>query len=252
MGLVVARSPPLFRGDHSTILSRDVTVNPDRYRKIRSVLDRRQPDLTVLMERVNKSHNFSAIVRNSDAAGVLEVHAVPPESGLPVHHHTSGGTTRWVEVLHHPTVTAAAAHLKEAGFTIVAAHPQEDAQDYREVDFTRATAIMVGAELDGVSEEALEVADELVVIPMKGMVRSLNVSVAASLLLYEAVRQRESAGLYGSSRLSEERYRTLLFEWAHPRIAEWCRKEGVPYPALNDEGELAEPLPTGLRASPRD
>ncbi len=224
-------------------------MNPDRFRKIRSVLDRRQPDLTVLMERVNKSHNLSAIVRNSDAAGVLEVHAVPPESGLPVHHHTSGGTTRWVEVLHHATVTEAAAHLKERGFTILAAHPQEGARDYREVDFTRATAIMVGAELDGVSQEALAVADELVVIPMRGMGQSLNVSGAASLLLFEAARQRESAGMYETPRLSEERYRSLLFEWAHPRVAEWCRKKGVPYPALTDEGELAEPLPTGLRAS---
>ncbi len=204
------------------------------------------------MERVNKSHNLSAIVRNCDAAGVLEVHAVPPESGLPVHHHTSGGTTRWVEVLHHATVTEAVAHLKERGFTILAAHPQERARDYREVDFTRATAIMVGAELDGVSQEALAVADELVVIPMRGMGQSLNVSVAASLLLFEAARQRESAGMYETPRLSEERYRSLLFEWAHPRVAEWCRKKGVPYPVLTDEGELAEPLPTGLRASRQD
>jgi tRNA (guanosine-2'-O-)-methyltransferase len=190
------------------------------------------------MERVNKTHNFSAILRNCDAVGVLRAHAVLPEKGLDLHHHTSAGTAKWVQVRVHDTVEEAAAILREEGFRILAAHPAPDARDYREVDFTRPVALMVGAELDGLSAAGLEEADETVVIPMAGMVRSLNVSVATALLLFEAFRQREEAGLYEGSRLPPTESKTLLFEWAYPELAEIYRRRGEPYPELSPEGEL--------------
>jgi tRNA (guanosine-2'-O-)-methyltransferase len=202
------------------------------------VLDRRQPDLTVLMERVNKSHNFSAILRNCDAVGVLEAHVVPPEGGLDLHRTSSAGTKKWVRVRHHPTVPAAFEHLREEGFHIVAAHPGEDAVDYREVDFVRPTCLVMGAELYGLSEATLARADQKVVVPMMGMVRSLNVSVATALLLFEAFRQRWDAGLYDEPRLPPPLYRKLAFEWGYPRLARRCRERGEPYPLLDDEGQL--------------
>jgi tRNA (guanosine-2'-O-)-methyltransferase len=143
-----------------------------------------------------------------------------------------------VEVRVHDTVEGAVRHLKEEGFRIVAAHPTKTAKDYREVDFTRPVAVMVGAELDGLSKEGLALADETVVIPMAGMVRSLNVSVATALLLFEAYRQRETAGLYRVSRLPEDDATRLLFEWAYPEIAEVYRKRGLPYPDLSEDGEI--------------
>jgi tRNA (guanosine-2'-O-)-methyltransferase len=222
---------------------------PARFHRLKSVLERRQPDLTVLMERVNKPHNFSAILRNCDAVGVLEAHAVPPRGGLPVHHETSAGTSRWVPVRRHPDARVAAEALKAEGFVLVAAHPAEAARDYREVDFTRPTALVLGAELHGVSDEALEVVDESVVIPMAGMVRSLNVSVAAALLLYEAWRQRDAAGMYDRSRLPEDRFDRILFEWAYPDFARGFRERGLPYPALGEEGEILGSLDP-LRSPP--
>ena len=213
-------------------------MNPKRFRRIRSVLARRQPDLTVLMERVNKTHNFSAILRNCDAVGVLRAHAVVPEKGIDLPHHTSAGTTRWVGVQVHPTVQAAVDHLQKEGFMVLAAHPTEAASDYREVDLTRPVALMVGAELDGISREGLALADETVTIPMAGMVRSLNVSVATALLLFEAFRQRQAADMYRESKLSEEDFTHFLFEWAYPDIAKVLKKRGDPYPPLSDDGEI--------------
>lgn len=220
-------------------------MRPERFHRLRAVLDRRQPDLTVLLERVHKEHNVSAILRNCDAVGVLDVHAVAPREGLKVHRDTSGGTGKWMRMHTHPDAAAAATHLRGEGFRIVAAHPGEGALDFRDVDYTRPTAILMGAELFGVSEDALSHADDCAAIPMVGMVRSLNVSVASSLFLYEAYRQREAAGLYASpSRLQPERYRTILFEWAHPTVASALRARGVAYPDLGPDGEL----PEGLRA----
>lgn len=216
-------------------------MTPERFRRLRDVLARRQPDLTVLMDGVHKSHNFSAILRNCDAAGVLEAHVVPPERGLDLHHGTSAGTRKWVWVRRHPTVTAAAEHLAGAGLRVLAAHPAEDALDYRDADYTAPTALVLGAELKGVSSEGLALADACVRIPMEGMVRSLNVSVAASLLLFEARRQREAAGMYEESRLPSEELDRRLFEWAYPSVAARRRREGRPYPALDGDGRIVRP-----------
>ena len=217
-------------------------LNPERFRRIQEVLSRRQPDLTVLMEKVNKPHNFAAILRNCDSVGVLEAHVVLPEKGINLSNHTSAGTTKWVPVHSHPDVVPAVEQLRKAGFRILAAHPSAEARDFRDVDFTAPVAIMVGAELDGISQVGLAAADELVAIPMEGMVRSLNVSVATALLLFEAQRQRRAAGYYRTRRLPESEFQRRLFEWCHPHLAEVLRKRGLPYPPLSPQGDpIMEP-----------
>lgn len=217
-------------------------MNPARFARLKAVLARRQPDLTVLMERVHKPHNLSAVLRSCDAVGVLEAHAVPAEDErLQPHAAVSAGAAKWVPLTVHDDTPAAVRHLRGRGFQLLAAHPADDAVDYREIDMTRPTCIVVGAELSGISETALELADHHVVLPMEGMVRSLNVSVAGALVLYEAQRQRQAAGLYDTIRLDDEAYRRRLFEWAYPKLARACRLEGRPYPALADDGRLAEP-----------
>jgi tRNA (guanosine-2'-O-)-methyltransferase len=218
-------------------------MRPQRFQLLQATLARRQPDLTVLMDQVDKAHNFSAILRSCDAVGVLEAHVVPPDGGLDVHHAASGGTAKWVAVRQHPDIASAVAHLHRGGFTVLAAHHAEEAQDYRDVDFTRPTAVVLGTELLGVSREALRLADGLVSIPMMGMVESLNVSVAAAILLYEARRQRERAGMYDVSRVDEADARRILFEWAYPRVAKLYRRQGRPYPELGPDGDILDGSP---------
>lgn len=213
-------------------------MTPERFARLQRALARRQPDLTVVMDRVNKSHNFSAILRNCDAAGVLEVHVVPPEQGLDLHHGTSAGTKKWVQVHRHADVAAAVAEVRSRGFEILAAHPSESSIDFRDVDYTKPTAVMMGAELHGVSAEGLELADRHIAIPLLGMVHSLNVSVATALILFEASRQRAAAGLYDRCRLTPQDYRRRLFEWAYPSLASQRRRDGRPYPELTDEGQI--------------
>ena len=213
-------------------------MNPERFQKLARALRRRQPDLTVLMERIHKSHNLSAILRNCDAVGVLEAHAIPPPEGLQIHSHTSAGTAKWVRLVRHRTIQAAIEDLKGRGFRVLAAHPGPDAVDFRAVDYTGPTALMMGAELLGLSDEALALADVRISIPMVGMAQSFNVSVATALLLFEAFRQRDAAGMYDGSRIAPEDFERILFEWAYPRIARHCRDRGRPYPPLGQDGRL--------------
>jgi tRNA (guanosine-2'-O-)-methyltransferase len=215
---------------------------PERFHRLREVLLRRQPDLTVIMDQVNKAHNFSAVLRSCDATGVLEAHAVPPRDGLDLSPVTSAGSEKWVRVHRHPNIETGLSALKERGFMVVAAHPAENALDFRDMDFTRPTAILLGAELHGVSPEGLAGADRTIAIPMTGMVQSLNVSVAAALLLFEAQRQRAEAGLYDQKRLPEPEFTERLFEWAYPRLARSYRSRGLPYPRLDADGTILDPV----------
>ncbi|GIW30015.1 MAG: tRNA (guanosine(18)-2'-O)-methyltransferase [Meiothermus sp.] len=201
-------------------------MTPERLARIRAVLDKRQPDLTVLMERVHKPHNFSAILRSCDAVGVLEAHAIPAKHGIPnleeaedlslkgkTFNETSGSAAKWVGLQLHADTASAFAHLKARGFQVLAAHFSERAVDYRQADYTRPTCILLGTEKWGVSPEAAELADAHILIPMVGMVQSLNVSVAAAVILFEAQRQRLQAGFYERVRLAPEQYEAVLQSW---------------------------------------
>lgn len=210
---------------------------------IDAVLARRQPDLTVFAERLHKPRNFSAIVRTCDAVGINEVHAVPGEEGLAVHWNTSQGAEKWMRVHTHESVEAGCRHLRERGFRLVVAHLSDEARDYREIDYTVPTALVVGTELFGVSEKALALCDVRLNIPMKGMTQSLNVSVACAIVLYEALRQRDRAGLYEGPRIDEATRRIQRFEWMHPVVARFCRERGLDYPDLDEKGEIVGEFP---------
>jgi len=215
-------------------------MTPDRFNKLKTVLDRRQPDLTILAEDVHKSHNIAAVIRTCDAVGVQQIHAVSPAGQMQRHHMVSGGSRRWVNMIIHEDVSTAITVLRSEGWRLVAAHPTNTANDYRAVDYTGKTALLLGAELEGLTPQLIEAADEVVTIPMEGMVASLNISVAAALILYEAQRQRSKAGLYQNSRLPREEYNATLFEWAYPKVAERCRDRGIRYPKLTNDGYLTE------------
>lgn len=215
-------------------------MTPERYELVQRKLALRQPDLTVLLEQVHKSHNFSAILRSCDAVGVFQANVVPPRGGTPVSNHTAQGAEKWVRVRRFQDMAGAQAQLAGEGFQLLAAHLDQDAVDFREVDYTRPTAIVLGAERDGVSEETLARCDATIFIPMQGMVQSLNVSVACALILFEAQRQRMAGGLYESRRLTGPLYDKTRFEWLHPTIARYCRLRGRSYPPLDNNGELLE------------
>ncbi|OHU86233.1 MULTISPECIES: tRNA (guanosine(18)-2'-O)-methyltransferase TrmH [Pseudoalteromonas] len=212
-----------------------------RFHRVKRVLDRRQTDLTVCLDEVHKHHNLSAIVRTADAVGCHHVHAVWPQEQRRLTNNTSGGSKNWVETHMHDDIDTAVATIRERnpGIQLLATNLSDEAVDYREIDYTKPTAIIVGQERLGISDKALAHADKHIVIPMQGMVQSLNVSVAAALILYEAQRQRDAAGLYDRNDMLDAKTKhTLLFEGCHPIIANRCVEKGLPYPDLDDDGEI--------------
>ncbi len=215
-------------------------MNAQRFARIREMLAARQHDLTVCMEQVHKPHNVSAVIRTADAVGVHEVHAVWPGSRMRTMVSSAAGSNSWVQVKTHPTIADAVGHLKDQGMQILATHLSDSAVDFREIDYTRPTCILMGQEKTGITREALYLADRDIIIPMVGMVQSLNVSVASALILYEAQRQRQNAGMYDrqDSLLDYAEQQRLLFEGGYPVLARVAKHKGLPYPVINDRGEV--------------
>lgn len=211
---------------------------PRRYERLKQVLSKRQSDLTVITEDVHKPHNFSAIIRTCDAVGVFEVHSVNSNSKMPTYSPVAKGSDKWVNLHTHPDLKTAVAKLQQKDLKIYAAHLSEKAVDYRSIDYTKPTAILMGAEKHGVSELAADLVDGHIIIPMFGMVESLNVSVAAAVILFEAQRQRLAAGMYDRVSLDTKTFERVIFEWGYPEIAAMYRERGQPYPSLKEDGSI--------------
>jgi tRNA (guanosine-2'-O-)-methyltransferase len=222
---------------------------PRRFERLRTVLNRRMADLTVVLEAVEKPHNLSAILRSCDAVGVLEAHAVSLAGRPRTFNSTAQGSQKWVPLRDHSSIDGALLSLRQRGFRLYGTHLGTAAVDYRACDFCGPTAFVLGAEKWGLSPAAAALVDQGLFIPMGGMVQSLNVSVAAAVLLFEALRQRQAAGLVpqAGEGLCPDLYRRTLFEWAYPDVARWCQREGRDYPALDGEGNLLEPLPRHVK-----
>ena len=216
-------------------------MTPERFARLRATLDKRQPDLTVLTDYVHKGRNLSAIVRTADAVGIGDVHCVIGDQDYRAFRGTALGSHRYVQVHRYRELTEPLAQLKGQGFQVLAAHLSTTAIDYHAVDYTKPTALLLGAEKEGISDLASELADVHVTIPMVGMTESFNVSVAAAIILNEARHQRQQAGLYDSQRIAQSDYERLFFEWAHPKIRDFCRANHFDYPPLREDGEIIEP-----------
>jgi tRNA (guanosine-2'-O-)-methyltransferase len=96
----------------------------------------------------------------------------------------------------------------------------------------------MGQEKYGASKEAIALADQEIVIPMMGMVQSLNVSVAAALIRYEAQHQRQKVGAYDKVSICKQDMDRILFEGCHPALFQRCTEKGLPYPELDDKGDV--------------
>ncbi len=222
-------------------------MKSERCLRLDEVLSKRQPDLTVFAENLHKPRNFSAMVRSCDAVGINEMHVLPGDKNLRKHWRTSQGAEKWMGIKTHDNAKKACAYLKSNGFQLVAAHLGESAIDYRDVDYTQAVALVLGTELFGVSDTTLSQVDQQISIPMMGVSQSLNVAVACAVVLYEAQKQRQHAGMYEKCRLDETTRARQRFEWLHPVLTSYCQKHGLNYPALDENGDLAEAMPRRIQ-----
>ena len=187
-----------------------------RVDRIRSVAAARQSDLVVVLEDIHDPHNAEAVFRSCDAFGVQQVHLVfdqdLPFNPRRVGKASSASANKWLSFTVHHSITACVDALRASGHVLAAAVPSPGGCDLPAADLTAPQlALLFGNEHRGLSAEALASADQVMSIATVGMVRSLNLSVAAAISLYEATRQRAATGR--DCRLSADAQARLVDEW---------------------------------------
>jgi tRNA (guanosine-2'-O-)-methyltransferase len=185
-----------------------------RSRRLKDVISKRQPDLTVVMEDIHDPHNVSAMLRSCDAAGVMQVQLVYSNEQFPeIGKKSSASAGKWIAQRRFSSAAECAATLHREGFTILATHLGVRSDSLYGLDLTGKIALVFGNEHRGVSDAFAKEADHNFQIPMVGMIQSLNVSVACAVTLFEAVRQRLTRGDYDAPKLSAQELNALLKQW---------------------------------------
>ncbi len=188
----VERLNRITRKNHQGVIA---FVSAVTYQKVEDLVpflfEQGKTPLFVMLDGITDVRNFGAIARTCECAAVDAV-IIPMRNSVTVNADavkTSAGALHTLPVCREHSLTGTLRFLKESGFHIVAATEKGD-YDYTRADYTNPLCIIMGAEDKGVSYDNLALCDEWVKIPMLGTIESLNVSVAAGILIYEAVKQR--------------------------------------------------------------
>ena len=190
-------------------------MTPERTGRLLSVMNKRQPDLAVVLENVFDPHNISAVMRTCDAVGIQDIFVL--NTKIPRHKkwgaRSSSSAAKWLSVHQYDQADLCFRDLRSRYSQIFTTHLSADAVSLYEIDFTESVALVFGNEHAGVSEEIRLMADGNFIIPQMGIIRSLNISVACAVSIYEALRQKKNAGHYENQRMPAERASKLLNEW---------------------------------------
>ena len=190
-------------------------MTEERLSRIEYVLGKRQNDLTVVLENVFDPHNISAVMRSCDAVGVQEIFVL--NTKLPMHkkwgNRSSSSANKWLTVYQFDDINTCFEALRKKYATVLTTHLSTDATGLYKLDLTVPIALVFGNEHGGLSEEIIALADGNFIIPQVGMIRSLNISVACAVTLYEAYRQKDAAGHYDQQKLTTVESNVLKQEW---------------------------------------
>jgi tRNA (guanosine-2'-O-)-methyltransferase len=188
-------------------------MNERRQNKITAVVAQRRSDIVLVLEDIHDPHNTAAILRTCDAFGIQHIYLIfdkeAPYDPKKIGKASSSSANKWLTFHTFNSATACYEVLKGAGYTIAVTAITPHAEQLNEMSFTEPKiAIVMGNEHSGASEKAITLADKTIAIPMKGFVQSLNVSVAAAVVLWEVTRQKK--GTRGLSS-NEQEYLTADF-----------------------------------------
>ena len=192
-----------------------MTISDERQARVREMLARRLGSVVVILEAVHRRHNASAILRSCECFGVHEVHLVT--KGFKPSKGAARGSERWLDIHRWESTDDAVSALRARGFRLYVADLMDGAHSPDTLPVDGNIAILMGAELTGVSDRARELCDGAICVPMHGLTESLNVSVAAACILQRLTeRVRESSG---EGNLDSERQEEFFAEWSERELS---------------------------------
>ena len=177
-------------------------VSSERHNRIRDIAKKRTRHFTIVVENLFQSHNMSAILRTAECLGIQDVHIIEQDFEYEINKQVSLGSQKWLSIYRYNNLKnntlSCLQSLKEKGYKIVATLPCEEEHLLDDIPIETKSAFLFGTELNGLTKEAIAMADEFVKIPMYGFTESYNVSVSVGLTLMNV----------------NERLRKSLIEWS--------------------------------------
>ncbi|MEO7264912.1 MAG: RNA methyltransferase, partial [Ferruginibacter sp.] len=190
-------------------------MTPERIKRLTDVLDKRQTSITVVLENVADPHNISAVMRTCDAVGIQDIYILNNQVG--VHKKwgakSSSSASKWLTIRQFTDIEECFHELRKHYDKIYSTHLSTESIDLYDMDLTQSIALVFGNEHSGVSNEVNNLTDGNFIIPQVGIIKSLNISVACAVTLYEAYRQKSLAGHYHQPMLTANQYSVLEQKW---------------------------------------
>jgi tRNA (guanosine-2'-O-)-methyltransferase len=190
-------------------------ISEKRKSRFDEVIAERTNHLRIVLENMYQAHNASAVLRSCESFGIQHVHFIENKNAMRISDDVAMGSSYWLSIHRHNkksnNTADAIRELKSLGYRIVATTPHQRDVTIKELPVNKKLALVFGTEIEGISEEVKNEADEFVKIPMFGFTESFNVSVSAALCMYE-LTNRIRAEVEGYQ-LSEEEKTDVYFDW---------------------------------------
>jgi len=191
-------------------------VLEERFQNFQKVLDSRTRYITVVLEDIYQSQNASAVLRTSDCFGIQDIHIIEQKHLFQVNPDVALGSSKWLTLnkynKYHNNSQKVIQNLKDDGYRIVATVPKSDCTELEKFDLSKGkVALFFGTELTGLSDDAINQADEYLKIPMFGFTESFNISVSAAIILYELTRKLHLSDI--NWQLTEHEKEEILLGW---------------------------------------
>lgn len=195
-------------------------VSERRLGRLKEVLDKRTNHLTIVLEDVYQSHNFSAVLRSADIFGIQTLNFIENRNKYKVSEDVSMGSTQWLSINRYQNkennTKQCLQDLKAKGYKIVATSLHKNSISLNQLSLEQPIALVFGTELTGITKDVEDVADEFVTLPMFGFTESFNISVCAALCMYELRNKLENSGI--SFGLTETEKKDIYIEWLKASI----------------------------------
>lgn len=191
-----------------------------RKQTFKDVLSQRTRHFTVVLEDIYQAHNASAVVRTCDIFGVQDIHAIENKYTNKVSRHVAKGSQKWLNIKRYredgDNTTACLNHLKKEGYQIIGTTPHNNSCMLQEFDITKKSAFVFGVEAEGISDVVKDNADGFLKIPMVGFTESLNISVAAAIILQDVTTKLRESTI--NWQLTDQEKKVLYFDWVKKTI----------------------------------
>ena len=195
-------------------------LSPERQALFLKKVEDRTKHVTLAIENIYQPHNASAVMRSADCFGVSDVHIIENDNEYILNPNVTMGSAKWLDIHRYNekdnNTKDSLENLKANGYKLLATTPHGESTQLDQLSLDRPVALLFGTELTGLTEEALDMADETLRIPMYGFTESFNISVSAAICLYDITRRLHDSEI--GWKLKGNQRTEMLLSWARRSI----------------------------------